>query len=384
MKIRPTRAALMLAVAAAICIGLGVLFGRREMFLLSGVCLTSIVTATLYVLLAPLNLSVQRDVSPSVPRVGNNIRSTLTLVNQGRLRTPILYTVDQLGERTGAALHIAPLRNNEQATVSYEIPAEKRGELTIGPLNITITDPFGIIKTKVRAAESLQTLVRPQQSRLASPQPSGGDLSGDLSTAQKLSPSGDEFVRLRPYVVGDELRRVHWPASAKTGDLVVRQTEETRTGFMSVLLDLSADRYSSYGFERAVSTTLSALVAGFDSDNKLQYLTSAKPTSRVDTTAELNSIDLQLALIQTTDTGSITTAFSQLTKRGHPGGTLVLVTGRSDQEIEQLILRAERQFDQVLTVLCDSRDQKPPFWHIRNDGTTDLPLGWASALRGKS
>ena len=381
---RPTRACLTLALAAAICIGLGVLFGRQELFLLGGVCITSILVAAAYVLFAPLDLSVQRETSPAILRVGTQANVSLTLHNKGRLRTPVLKAIDHLERYEGAAVHIAPIRPGQTAVVKYEVPAEKRGEITFGPFDIVITDPFGLIKTKVRAAEAVKTVVRAQLTDLAPVQTLGGELIGDFSSTQKLSASGDEFVRLRPYVVGDELRRVHWRASARTGDLVVRQNEETRTGVLSVLFDVSSSRYSSSGFERAVSTTLSAVRAGVSSDDDLQYLTSATPPTRVNTTAELNAIDLQLALLQPSDSGSLASALGQLTRRSRSGGTLILVTGHSDIEIERIMATAKSSFGQILAVLCDPTDPQPSFWHIRNDGTTDLSLGWTAALQGQN
>jgi len=36
---------------------------------------------------------------------------------------------------------------------------------------------------------------------------------------------GDDFYALRPYVVGDDMRKVHWPSTARRDELMVRQDE---------------------------------------------------------------------------------------------------------------------------------------------------------------
>ena len=240
---RPTKAALSLGLTAAVCITLGIVFGRIELFLFAGVCITCLLFAALYVFVSPLDLVVRRDTSPLLLRVGSDIHVNLELLNKGSFRTPVLQAVDKLDRHKGAAVHIAPIRPKQAADIKYEVPADQRGEMVFGPFDLTITDPFGLVKTKVRAADATKTLIRPPIVDLAVIPTTGGDLVGEFSATQKLSPSGDEFVRLRPYVVGDELRRVHWPASARTGDLVVRQNEEARTGLMCVLFDLEQSRY---------------------------------------------------------------------------------------------------------------------------------------------
>ena len=59
---------------------------------------------------------------------------------------------------------------------------------------------------------------------LSAPHRTGGADPHGLRS-QGLHHEGDEFHALRPYVIGDDLRRVHWPATAHSGDLVVRQLD---------------------------------------------------------------------------------------------------------------------------------------------------------------
>ena len=64
----------------------------------------------------------------------------------------------------------------------------------------------------------------------------------------------EDLVTLRPYVVGDDLRRVHWPSTAHADELQVRRDEERWQGHLTVLLD--AQRRCARAprrFERAVS-----------------------------------------------------------------------------------------------------------------------------------
>ena len=53
-----------------------------------------------------------------------------------------------------------------------------------------------------------------------------------------LGRHGEDFYALRPYVVGDDLRRVHWPSTARHDELMVRQDELPWQDRTTVLLDV--------------------------------------------------------------------------------------------------------------------------------------------------
>lgn len=51
---------------------------------------------------------------------------------------------------------------------------------------------------------------------------------------------GLQFADLRPYVPGDEIKRIHWKASARTGHIFVKSFEESRQAKVLCCLDTSA------------------------------------------------------------------------------------------------------------------------------------------------
>ena len=56
--------------------------------------------------------------------------------------------------------------------------------------------------------------------------------------APRPAPVGDVVRGVRDYVPGDPVRRVHWPSSARRGDLVVKEVEEPGAPRLAVVLDL--------------------------------------------------------------------------------------------------------------------------------------------------
>src|SRR5437016_9565302 len=76
------------------------------------------------------------------------------------------------------------------------------------------------------------------------------------SSVRHLQHSAAEFYTMREYVTGDDLRRIHWPSVARTGQLMIRQDETTRRSAATLFLDnrtLALGSVGSPGFERAVS-----------------------------------------------------------------------------------------------------------------------------------
>ncbi|HEX5050204.1 MAG TPA: DUF58 domain-containing protein [Planctomycetota bacterium] len=76
-----------------------------------------------------------------------------------------------------------------------------------------------------------------------------------------LSQSGT-FVGHRPYVRGDDLRRIDWAASARTGELFVKQLEEEERRTAVLLLDLSASLLVGSPPRRLAALRLAAVVGG--------------------------------------------------------------------------------------------------------------------------
>jgi uncharacterized protein (DUF58 family) len=90
----------------------------------------------------------------------------------------------------------------------------------------------------------------------------GGEPAAHVEGARApaLEPLG-EFLALREYEPGDDPRRVHWRATARTGELVVRQDEAASPGRVVLLLDTRPEVYADDEFETAVEGVASLAVS---------------------------------------------------------------------------------------------------------------------------
>jgi len=379
---RPTRSGAAIAIVAVGCIAAGRIFGTLELFLLGAIAAVALLIALITTSSTRLSIAISRSATPVRLRVGTPARVDLRLVNQAKRATPVLRLRDEVEGTRAATLMLAPIASGSEATVAYRLPTRRRGHLAVGPLDLTFEDPFGLARSVVRASRAITLTVHAELIELeALHAVAGRDPTADQQKSRTLASGGDEFFALRPYVNGDELRRVHWRASARTGDLVVRQDERPRTGRVTVLLDRQRLNYPDDSFERGVTAALSCLHAAWRSDDALRFATSG--TSRfadIRSRGELDAIDEQLALIDTTDHASLITAIDEIGKVGH-GGTLVIVTGSPTVVLSRAIENARRAFGTIITVVCAPDGSEVPPGAITFTDSSSFAAQWQERLR---
>jgi uncharacterized protein (DUF58 family) len=168
----------------------------------------------------------------------------------------------------------------------------------VGPLSVELTDAFGLARSKVSALGRTTVTVYPRIVELSAPPRTGGADPHGLRS-RGLHHEGDEFHSLRPYVLGDDLRRVHWPATARRDDLVVRQLDLHRHGRTTVLLETRPALHVGASFETAVVVAASVLVAAHDRGDELRLVSSGGHDSGIDDDdAHLDTLLTWLATVE--------------------------------------------------------------------------------------
>jgi uncharacterized protein (DUF58 family) len=153
----------------------------------------------------------------------------------------------------------------------------------------------------------------------------GPDPDGTAETGS-LGRSGEDFAALRPYIVGDDLRRVHWPSSARTGDLLVRQHDVPWQGRVCVVLDLRRQATDEVTLERAISAAASVLRTHLRRGDHVRLVTTTGVDSGYGVGAShLDGLLEYLALAGRSSSGSLRMAM-ELVERG-ASGAVVLVSG---------------------------------------------------------
>jgi uncharacterized protein (DUF58 family) len=208
-------------------------------------------------------MSCTRRLEPSRIAAGDDATAFLHLQNVSALPTGLLLIEDRvpvtLGSRPRFVVdRLAPHASRE---VSYVLRSDVRGRYPVGPLVLRVADPFGLCSLE-RAFSQRDTLVVTPAIEPLPPVNLSGDWAGQGdSRARSVAAAGEDDVAVRDYRRGDELRRVHWPSTAKHGMLMVRREEQPWESRCSVLLDTRPGAHRGRGrdgtFERAVGLAAS-------------------------------------------------------------------------------------------------------------------------------
>lgn len=121
-----------------------------------------------------------------------------------------------------------------------KLSCKYRGEYEVGVQAVVITDFLHLFRWKYTLPGTIKAIVSPKVVTLDTLQ-SLASLQIDTS-GKSISGTAEPDVVVRDYVRGDSIKRVHWKATAKTGEWKVRQTiDEERQG---IRLYLWGKRYS--------------------------------------------------------------------------------------------------------------------------------------------
>jgi uncharacterized protein (DUF58 family) len=265
-----------------------------------------------------------------------------------------MRAIDPVSGTRGANLLIGPLAPGTAARASYRLPTEKRGVLSIGPLSLELTDPFGLARTTLSGAGKTTLTVYPPVHRLVALSPTGGaDPHSGLEHRRTLNRGGSDFYALRQFTQGDELRRVHWPSTARHDELMVRQDELPWQGRMTLVIDNTQGRLPEDGLDIAASVAASIVVLAHAKGNLVRIVTGEGTDSGyLYGNAQVESLLEVLALLQPHRKAALKTALDLAAMQQRSGGAVV-ITGDLDATRIAAVRRLSRSFSFVTSVVID-------------------------------
>jgi uncharacterized protein (DUF58 family) len=324
--------------------GLGRTLGVVELFVLAGGGLGLVAVALVTVFVQrTVSLEGTRRLIPPRVHAGSDSRVELAVVNKGYRRSPVVLLRDSVVQVPAtpafsdpaatarqARFHVAPLEPGETNRAAYRLAAERRGLFRVGPLEVVVGDPFGLVSFTRTAAPATEFTVYPRVEQVDAPPLTTGHDPRSGGGHPTFLGYGDEFYGLRAYEVGDDLRRVHWPSTARQDELMIRQHELPWQGRATVLLDVRAALHTDESFEEAVSAAASLVTACWRRESQVRLLTTAGLDSGFGGgPAHLSALMEQLAVIEP-GPARLNAAAGALRRRA--SGALVLVTTEGDAE----------------------------------------------------
>ncbi len=347
-----TRAGAAALLGGAIVLALG-LWLQWIAFDLVGIGLLGLVLVAVLAVVRPSPLAIDRAIQP--PRVpkGSPAIAVLTFANRGR-RTVGVTVANQPFGGTHVRTVIPRLRRGERGLRTYRLPTRKRGIFDVGPVEVTRRDSFELFRSTRRYGDVERIWVYPRLLELR-PLPTGNmrHLEGPSSDT---SPQGNiTFHRLRDYVVGDDLRLVHWRSSARTGKLVVKHNVDTSQPYSVVLLDLRPERYTAESFESAVDIAASVLVVSSAHKAPVELRLTDSTIVGGPRLRDVTPLIDHLTGVQPDAAGQLRTQLLAL-RRARGGTSLVVVTGVLDRDDLPYVAALRRRFERLVVVSLDTED----------------------------
>jgi uncharacterized protein (DUF58 family) len=297
-------------------------------------------------------LHVRRRLSDQRVQPGHRVTVDLEIENESPASTSFLLLEDAVPPGLGrpARLVLTGITGHGLARASYSLVAQSRGRYLLGPLSVDVSDPFALTRSRIEFPVREELVVTPAVEELeAGPASPFGQTSG-VSLAKHLFRTGEEFFTMRAYQEGDDLRRIHWPSVARSGELMIRQDESTRRSRAVIHLDTrqsAVGQNRSPGFERCVSAAASVgmLLAAYGFSIRLG--TSQLAPSGVSQDQLLDT----LAGVSHDNGRSASPSLGRLRGAASPETTLVAITAPPDPSELAGLVRVGAGFGPKLAVL---------------------------------
>lgn len=194
--------------------------------------------------------------------LGDTVPVTLEVYNDSRLPIPWL----ELNEALSVQIATPPFHHvvlsvtpHERRRIHYDLRCRRRGYFNVGPLRVQTGGVLGFAPQSQTEIPPDSMIVYPKVvplQRLGLPTHSPQVV---LPANAPLFEDPARIMGVREYEPGDSPRRIHWPATASTGDLLVKQYESAIARETVLYLDLDEEHYERG--QRFTATELAITVA---------------------------------------------------------------------------------------------------------------------------
>jgi uncharacterized protein (DUF58 family) len=273
---------------------------------------------------------------------GDDVRVDLVVATQGTVAPPTLVAHERPGRLEERRIELHRVGDRRFAG-GYELRAVPRGRYAFGTVRLTVQDPFALAHATLEQGEPQALVVYPRLVRLDRLFSEGGVHAQDGRRLLLRRPTGFELHSVREYVEGESLRKVHWPSTARRGQLMVKELEDAPRDEVVVLLDADARAGTKEAFDVAVRAAGSVLQAHVRRGRRCALVLNSAARDVAPVTSE-GDWRRALELLAAADRDATTPAFALLQSDGGVAARsleLVVVTSSVDPPLaDRLVQRA--------------------------------------------
>jgi uncharacterized protein (DUF58 family) len=205
-----------------------------------------IVAVTLSLLVRTADVRVTRRFSPDRGVAGWSAVETVSLLPRGGRTSGTVHVREQLpfgrlSDLEAAPVLLVPGRASSAVFRHHDLP---RGRHRIGPLHVDLVESYGVARRRVVADGMAEFVVVPEVVEVGPGRESRALGDGSRRQREHSLAGGEDDPVTREYRRGDPMRRVHWKATARHGELMVRQEEQHGLPSARVVIAVAAEGWS--------------------------------------------------------------------------------------------------------------------------------------------
>ena len=197
-------------------------------------------------------------------QVGERIEERLALENHSWIPKLWVQVTDGSSLPGHHAGYVSSVGSHQRIAWRARTLCQRRGRYTRGPVIASTGDPFGMFRRQLALAPEQQLMVLPPVLPLSTFDLFPGAIPGRGRGSQRSLQTTTNVVTVRSYVPGDALTRIHWPTTARLGEMMVKEFDLDPT--IDVLLLLDLDRDVQFGQDDSSTeeygVTIAASIAG--------------------------------------------------------------------------------------------------------------------------
>ena len=342
--------------AAVVC---GIQIGERDFVRIGLLAALVPLVAWLLVRRTDRTVWLRRNVSSLQVEAGETAHVEVEVGASDR-RTGLMMLEEELPPALGARQRfvVEPLAGGAQTTLHYLIHAEHRGRYPVGPMHVRVGDPIGMVEVDQVIPSTASILVTPRTEPLPRISLTGRWAGAGDNRTRELLGGGSPDVAIREYRLGDDLRRIHWPSSARVDELMVRREEQEWQSRCTLLVDNRRSSHRGRGHQSSMETAVSAAasimrnLAAQDFEVRLVSATGRSSAhgwqqgSRANLSEQLE----RLALMGMTRDERLATGWIDESQHG---GMILAVLGHLDEGDQKLLSGFAAAGDSAYAVVLD-------------------------------
>lgn len=229
-------------IALVIVGGAALASGWHPMYLFFWVLLLSVLFSAVFSVWGSRGLAFARTLPGGRSQMGEVLEERLRLENRSRLPKLWVQVTDNSTLPGHHAGYVASIGGRKRIDWRVRTVCTQRGRFFLGPVTATIGDPMGIYTRTLPLASQRELIVLPQILPIKGFKLFPGSMPGRGRGSQRSLQTTTNAVTVREYLPGDALSRIHWPTSARTGTLMVKEFDLDPTIDVWIVLDLD-DRF---------------------------------------------------------------------------------------------------------------------------------------------